>query len=86
MGYLDKKRIIQENNVDIFIDDNFKNCKEASNLGVRTLLMDSRLNKNLNDEKIKRVFSWNDIERDLIQKIHEYNKGGKYEYYRINST
>ena len=50
----------------IFIDDNFKNCKEASNLGVRTLLMDSRLNKNLNDEKIKRVFSWNDIERDLI--------------------
>lgn len=86
MGYLDKKRIIQENNVDIFIDDNFKNCKEASNLGVRTLLMDSRLNKNLNDEKIKRVFSWNDIERDLIQKIQEYNKGGKYEYYRINST
>lgn len=66
MGYLDKKRSIQENNVDIFIDDNFKNCKEASNLGVRTLLMDSRLNKNLNDEKIKRVFSWNDIERDLI--------------------
>ena len=66
MGYLDKKRIIQENNVDIFIYDNFKNCKEASNLGVRTLLMDSRLNKNLNDEKIKRVFSWNDIERDLI--------------------
>ena len=65
MGHLDKKRIIQENNVDIFIDDNFKNCKEASNLGVRTLLMDSRLNKNFNDEKIKRVFSWDEIEKEI---------------------
>ena len=62
----EKSKIVNQLKIDIFIDDNFKNCKEASNLGVRTLLMDSRLNKNLNDEKIKRVFSWNDIERDLI--------------------
>ena len=65
MGHLDKKRIIQKNKIDVFIDDNFKNCKEASNLGVRTLLMDSRINKNLNYENIKRVFSWNEIEKEL---------------------
>ena len=57
MGHLNKREIILENNLDIFIDDNFKNCKEASNLSVKALLMNSRLNKNLNDEKIKRVFS-----------------------------
>ena len=43
---------IQEN-IDIFIDDNYKTCKQISDLGIRTFIMNSRLNKDIQDEKIE---------------------------------
>ena len=65
MGQLNKKEIIQENNLDIFIDDNFRNCMEAVKLNIKALMMNARNNKNFNDEKIKRVFSWDEIEKEI---------------------
>ena len=69
MGHEDKRKTATENNIDIFIDDNYKTCKQISDLGVRTFIMNSRLNKDIQDEKIERVFSWKEIE----QKIKEGN-------------
>ena len=66
MGHLNKKEIIQENNLDIFIDDNFRNCMEAVKLNIKALMMNARNNKNFNDEKIKRVFSWDEIEKEIF--------------------
>ena len=65
MGHLNKKEIIQENNLDIFIDDNFRNCMEAVKLNIKALMMNARNNKSFNDEKIKRVFSWDEIEKEI---------------------
>ena len=62
MGHEDKRKIAMENNIDIFIDDNYKTCKQISELGIRTLIMNSRLNKNIKDDTLERVFSWEDIE------------------------
>ena len=45
MGHLDKRKIAQENQIDIFIDDNFSTCKEIADLGIKTFMMDSKLNK-----------------------------------------
>lgn len=73
LGHVDKTQIAKESKIDIFIDDNFKTCKQISELGIKTLMMDSRLNKNLEDEKIKRVYSWKEIEeyfnKELCSKI-----------------
>ena len=69
MGHEDKRKTATENNIDIFIDDNYKTCKQISDLGIRTFIMNSRLNKDIQDEKIERVFSWKEIE----QKIKEEN-------------
>lgn len=73
LGHVDKTQIAKESKIDIFIDDNFKTCKQISELGIKTLMMDSRLNKNLEDEKIKRVYSWKEIEeyfnKELYSKI-----------------
>ena len=62
IGNEDKRKIAMENNIDIFIDDNYKTCKQISELGIRTLIMNSRLNKHIKDDTLERVFSWEEIE------------------------
>ena len=64
----DKLKIVQEKNIDIFIDDSFKNCKNiVDNTNIKVYMMTSRVNSDFNDEKIKRVFSWPEI-YDLISR------------------
>ena len=67
VGHKDKRQLVTENNVEIFIDDNYKTCKQISELNVRTLIMNSRLNKNIQDDKLERVFSWKEIEEKIIK-------------------
>ena len=62
LGHEDKRKIVTENNVELFIDDNYRTCKQVSELNVRTLIMNSRLNKGIQEDKLERVFSWKDIE------------------------
>ena len=61
IGHLDKRNIVKENNIELFIDDSFKTCKQISEIGVRTFIMDSRINKEMKDDKLERVFSWKEI-------------------------
>lgn len=64
----DKLQLIKEKNIDIFIDDSFKNCKQVvDNSNTKVYMMNSRINEAFNDEKIQRVFSWPEI-YDLINK------------------
>lgn len=65
IGHEDKTKLVTENNIDIFIDDNYKTCKQISELNVRTLIMNSRLNRDIQDDKIERVFSWEEIEEKI---------------------
>ena len=65
MGYKDKRGIVKENNINIFIDDSIKTCEEISELNVRTMLMNSRINKNFKTDRIERVFSWDEIKKKI---------------------
>ena len=68
MNASDKVQLVKENNIDLFIDDSFNNCKQISeNTNAKVYMMTSLVNKNLDDKKIKRVFSWPEIV-DLISK------------------
>ena len=58
-------------NIDLFIDDSFKNCKELTENGIRTFIMDSQTNQKYNDEKITRVYSWPHI----CQEVSKIEKG-----------
>lgn len=69
IGHKDKRNIIKENNIKLFIDDSFKTCKEVSEMGIRTMMMDSRINKELKDDKIERVFSWKDIKEKINKEV-----------------
>lgn len=53
-----KSQLSKENNVDIFIDDSFKNCVEVANEGIKAYIFDTKVNMNLENEKVERVYSW----------------------------
>lgn len=48
----------KEENLDVFIDDSFKNCKMVSSAEITTYMMDTRVNRGVEDEKVTRVYSW----------------------------
>lgn len=59
MNAEDKLKVIQDKQIDIFIDDSIDNCRKvAHESNVKVYLMDTRINENFQDDKIKRVYSW----------------------------
>lgn len=66
----DKAKVALEKKLDVFIDDSFKNCLDVANVGIKTYIMNTRTNQGLEDEKIRRVFSW----PDFLTKLKERNK------------
>ena len=60
----------KENDIDIFVDDSIKNCTEMANVGIKTYMMDTIINKDFESEDIERVYSW----PHLYQKIENYKK------------
>ena len=67
----DKLQLAKENNIDVFIDDSYSNCKNiADNTDTKVYIMNTKMNETFRDEKIKRVFSWPEV-YDLI--IREEN-------------
>ena len=65
LGHLDKRKIVKDNNIELFIDDSIKTCMQISEMNIKTLIMNSRINEDLEENKIERVFSWNDIANKL---------------------
>ena len=57
----DKAKICRSKKIDIFIDDSYKNCIQVANEGIKTYLMTTELNKNIDSGNIQRVYSWRDI-------------------------
>jgi len=45
-------------NIDVFIDDSYKNCEDMSKNGIKAFLMDSRGNRGLETKGFERVYSW----------------------------
>ena len=69
----EKLKFVKENNIEIFIDDSCRNCKDiAYNSNAKVFIMDTRVNQNLEDEKITRVYLWPHLYKE-IKKLKEEN-------------
>lgn len=71
--YLGRKKleICQENNIHVFIDDSYENCKSVQSGNIKSYLMDHITNRNIQDKTIERVYGW----KDLYQKVIKYKEG-----------
>ena len=75
LGHKDKRNIVLENKIELFIDDSIKTCNEIQSLGIKTLIMTSRLNKNIDVGKNIRVNNWDEIYSEIQKmKNKKYDK------------
>ena len=66
----DKLKYCKQNAIEIFIEDSFDTCKQLEENGIKTFLMTTKMNQDLNEENIERVNNWDEI----YQKINRYIK------------
>ncbi len=57
----DKLKFCQENGIQIFIEDSYETCKQLEEDGIKTFLMTTKMNENIDAGNIERVHDWNEI-------------------------
>ena len=68
MGHIDKRKICNENNINLFIDDSLKTCEEIESIGIKTLLMESRRTKEIDAGDISKVENWLEVRERIFNK------------------
>lgn len=61
MNVDDKLKFCKENDVEVFIEDSYETCKSLQENGIKAYLMTTKMNRNIVDDKIERVSSWNEV-------------------------
>ena len=64
----DKLTFCKENKIDLCIEDSYETCLELTNNGIKSILMTTKMNENIDAKKIERVNNWNEI----YNKIEQY--------------
>ena len=64
----DKLKFCKENEIEIFIEDSYDTCKQLEESGIKTYLMTTKMNQNIDAGEIERVKDWNEI----YQKVKSY--------------
>ena len=59
--------------VDVFVEDSFINCQKLSKAGIKTYLITSKINENIDSGDIERVDNWKEL-YEKITKYYEENK------------
>lgn len=62
----DKAKACIDEKIDLFIDDSIENCKKVSDIGIQTLLFNSKSNNNIS-VKLDRINSWKEIYEYILE-------------------
>lgn len=68
VNILDKVSFCREKNIDIFVEDSYETCVELEKNGIKTYFMTTLMNKNIKEEKTRRVNNWNEIYEHIHSK------------------
>lgn len=63
----DKAKVCKNEKIELFIDDSINNCKKVKELGIETILFNSKSNIN-NKTNLNRVDNWKDIYEKIKEK------------------
>lgn len=64
----DKLSFCKENGIHVLIEDSYETCKQLSDNGIKSILMTTKMNENIETNEIVRVNNWNEIYEE-IEKI-----------------
>ena len=68
MPIKDKLTFAKENNIDLIIEDSYETCKEFADNGIKSILMTTKMNEQIDAGNIPRVNNWNEI-YDIIKQL-----------------
>ncbi len=61
LGIKDKLSFCLENHINLLIEDSYETCKELASVGIKAILMTTKMNKDIIDNSITRVNSWDEV-------------------------
>ncbi len=68
MPIKDKLTFAKENNIDLIIEDSYETCKEFADNNIKSILMTTKMNEQIDAGNIPRVNNWNEI-YDIIKQL-----------------
>ena len=66
----DKLKFFKENKIDLCIEDSYETCRELTDNGIKSILMTTKMNADIDDKEIVRVSNWNEI----YDEVEKYKK------------
>lgn len=61
----DKLKFCKENRIDILIEDSYETCRELTENGIKSILMTTKMNTDIDAKGIVRVNNWNEIYEEI---------------------
>ena len=62
----DKLTFCKEHGIDVLIEDSYETCIELTDYGIKSILMTTKMNSNIEDKEILRVNNWDEIYKEII--------------------
>ena len=66
----DKLTFCKEHGIDLLIEDSYETCRELADNGIKSILMTTKMNSDIEDKEIVRVNNWDEI----YEEIEKYKK------------
>ena len=61
----DKLKFFKENDIDLCIEDSYDTCRNLTDNGIKSILMTTKMNENIDATGITRVNNWNEIYNEV---------------------
>ena len=59
--------VAKENGIDLFIEDSYDACKKFSENGIKSILMTTKMNQDIDQGSIVRVKNWKEIYEEILK-------------------
>lgn len=63
----DKISFFKQNNIDLCIEDSYETCRQLTDIGIKSILMTTKMNSEIDSGEIPRVNNWQEI-YEVIEK------------------
>ena len=71
----DKLNFFKEHKIDICIEDSYETCRQMTDNGIKSILMTTKMNCDVDNQEIVRVDNWNEIYEEIEKfKIEQSEK------------
>lgn len=69
----DKLSFCEKNEIDLLIEDSYETCRELTENGIKSILMTTKMNADIDAQGIVRVNNWDEIYKEVekYKKIEE---------------